>query len=150
MVPGQAARPRTYIVLNSSARVSGTALRISVALPPEGQSSGRALGSDGVSVDSVRIPQFRDSFSGGSVCVCVHGGHGRPYGVACCGRQTVQQQRRRRTHTHRSPPLSPTLPKCLPYPAVYRRTPAPRMGFTLIRGFVEFPGSLWKASDPIR
>lgn len=24
--------------------------------------------------------------------VCVHRGHGRPYGVACCGRQTVQQQ----------------------------------------------------------
>lgn len=54
-------------------------------------------------------------------------------------------------YTHRCPSFPPSLPKCLPYPTVYSPPAlrAPRMGFTLIRGFVEFPGSLWRDPDPI-
>jgi len=45
--------------------------------------------------------------------VCVHGGHGRPYGVACCGHQTVQQQS--------GPPLSTCIVRASrPIPRAYR------------------------------
>lgn len=117
MVAGYAAHP--HIVLNFSARVSVAALG---EFPSRFYRRGNLRGVRSRMVHRpIRLGSLNSaSLFQGAPCVCVHGGHGRPYGVACCGRQTVQQQRWRRTHTHRYPSPAPPPPR---FQNVFRTPP---------------------------
>lgn len=97
-------RVRATLFLIHSVRVSGTALRISVAFPPKGQSSGRAL-EDGASADSVRIPQFRESFfQGGCVCLCARRSRQT---IWCRVLRSPDRAAAATAHTYTQMPLSP-------------------------------------------